>query len=273
MEVAAVTGGARGIGRATARALVDRGVRVAIGDVDVAAARRTAAELGPLALALELDVTRPASFARFLAEAQESLGPLDVLVNNAGVMPLGRFVEEDEAVTRRIVEVNLHGVLTGTKLALGHMLPRDRGAIVNVASVAGVFGFPGAATYVATKHAVVGLSEAVRRELLASGSRVRVGYVLPGVVHTELGAGTASARLVPSVEPEQVARAIVDALARDRVDTWVPARLRPIVRLGALLPRRMADAVVRALRADRSLTEADPALRAAHDSRIGASRG
>ncbi len=267
MRVAAVTGAGRGIGRATAHALVREGARVALGDVEPEAARRVAEELGPAALALELDVTRGDSFLAFLDEAEERLGPLDVLVNNAGIMPLGPFVEEDEATARRIVDVNLHGVILGTKLALARMVPRDRGAVVNLASVAGVFGFAEGATYSATKHGVIGLTEAVRRELRQAGSRVRVSYVLPGVVHTELGAGTSSVRLVPSVEPEHVARAIVRTVARERVDTWVPARTKPLLRLQAVLPRRVVDLLVAALGADRSLAGIDPALRGAYHAR------
>ncbi len=267
MRVAAITGAGRGIGRATAQALAREGARVAVGDLDLDAARRTAAEVGPSALALELDVTRRESFARFLDETEARLGSLDVLVNNAGIMPLGRFLDEDDATTRRVVDVNLHGVILGTKLALARMVPRDRGAVINLASVAGVFGFAEGATYSATKHAVVGLTEAVRRELRLAGARVRVGYVLPGVVHTELGTGTSSVRLVPSVEPEEVAQAIVRSIVRERVDTWVPARTKPLLRLQALLPRSVVDLLVTALGADRSLAGIDPAVRRAYHAR------
>ncbi len=267
-QVAVVTGAGRGIGRATALALARDGMAVGVGDVDVEAARRTAQELGPLGLALELDVTDRASFEGFLEDVEARLGPLDAVVNNAGIMPLGPFAAEDDETARAIVDVNLHGVILGTKLALGRMVPRDHGAIVNLASLAGVFGFAEGATYSATKHGVVGLSEAVRGELRNAGSRVRISYVLPGVVHTELGAGTRSVRLVPGVEPEQVARAIVRTLRGGRVDTWVPGRTKPIVRLGALLPRPLADVVVRALRADRSLAAVDPAARREHDERL-----
>ncbi len=112
-------------------------MRVAIGDVDLAAAERTAAELGPRTVALPLDVTDRDSFARFLDAAEEQLGPLDVLVNNAGIMPVGRFLDEDDLSARRTVDINLHGVILGMKLGLARMLPRDRGHIVNIASQAG----------------------------------------------------------------------------------------------------------------------------------------
>src|SRR5918998_3338674 len=185
--VAAVTGGARGIGRATARALHRAGMRVAIGDLDAGLAREAAAELGDGAVGLELDVTDRASFAAFLDEAEARLGPLDVLVNNAGIMVLGRFADEDDESTRRMVDINVHGVLLGMKLALPRMMARDRGHIVNMASQAGAYGAPGGATDSATKHAVVGATEAVRGELRHEGSRVRLSYVLPYIADTELG--------------------------------------------------------------------------------------
>src|SRR6478752_5224335 len=104
-ETAAITGAARGIGRATAEALLRQGMRVAIGDVDIEAARRTADELGPSTVALPLDVTDRASFAAFLDRAEEQLGPIDVLVNNAGIMQIGHFLDEDDLTARRMVDI------------------------------------------------------------------------------------------------------------------------------------------------------------------------
>ena len=134
------------------------------------------------------------SFSAFLDGAEEQLGPLDVLVNNAGIMQIGRFLDEDDLTARRMVDINLHGVILGTKLALERMIPRDRGHIVNISSQAGKFGAPGGATYSATKHAVVGLTEAVRGELRLMGAHIDVSYVMPVVVNTELGSGLGAAR-------------------------------------------------------------------------------
>src|SRR3954462_5029100 len=100
----AITGGARGIGRATAAALAREGGRVAIGDLDADLARRTAEEIGPAASAFALDVTDRASFEAFIGGVEAQLGPVDVLVNNAGIMPLGPFVEEDDLTARRLVD-------------------------------------------------------------------------------------------------------------------------------------------------------------------------
>ena len=188
-QVAAVTGAARGIGKATAQAFAREGMKVAVGDLDAELAEQAAAEIGPNAAGFELDVTRRDSFEAFIDAAEERFGPLDVLVNNAGIMPLGRFIDEDEATAVRMVDINLHGVIHGMKIALPRMMARNRGHVVNIASQAGKYGAPGGATYSATKHAVVGLTEAVRGELHIEGSPVELSYVMPFVVKTELGAG------------------------------------------------------------------------------------
>jgi NAD(P)-dependent dehydrogenase (short-subunit alcohol dehydrogenase family) len=256
-QSAAITGAARGIGRATAQAFLAAGMRVAIGDVDLAAAKQTAAELGPRTVALPLDVTDRDSFTRFLDASEEQLGPLDVLVNNAGIMPLGRFIDEEDVVAQRIVDINLHGVILGTKLGLGRMIPRDRGHIVNIASQAGKVGIPGGATYSATKHAVVGLTEAVRGELRLMGAHIDLSYVMPYVVNTELGGGLGKARGFHNLEPSDVADAIVEALQHRIVEVWVPKSTRRPYQLSTLLPRSIAEGVGRMTKTDRVLADAD----------------
>src|SRR5205807_7703063 len=164
------------------------------GDVDHAAATQTAEELGRGTVALELDVTRRESVQRFADEVESQRGPIDVFVNNAGIMPVERFGDEDDATAQRQIDINLHGVIYGCKVALGKMVPRNRGHIVNVASQAGKFGVPGIATYVATKHAVVGLSEALRGELRNMNATIDVSVVMPNIVGTELGTGLGQAR-------------------------------------------------------------------------------
>src|SRR5581483_4088646 len=129
---------------------------------------------------------------------------------------------EDDSTTRRIVDINLHGVILGMKLGLERMVPRERGHIVNIASQAGKFGAPGGATYSATKHAVVGLSEAVRGELRLMGANVDLSYVMPFVVNTELGSGLGDARGLHNLEPADVADAVVEALRHGTVEVWVP---------------------------------------------------
>jgi NAD(P)-dependent dehydrogenase (short-subunit alcohol dehydrogenase family) len=264
---AAITGGARGIGRATAQAFVRHGMKVAIGDLDLQAAQQTASELGPGVAAFALDVTDRDSFVAFLDGTEQQLGLLDVLVNNAGIMQIGRFLEEDDATARRQIDINVHGVIYGCKLALERMVPRDRGVVVNIASQAGKFGAPGGATYSATKHAVVGLTEAIRGELLLERSNVEMAYVMPAVVNTELAAGTQQTRGVKRIEPHDVADAIVEALQQGIVDVWVPKNVKAINRMITLMPRRGSEAVGRLIKADRVLYEFDPAVRHEYELR------
>ncbi len=270
-QTAAITGAARGIGRATAQAFIRQGMRVAIGDLDLATAQATAAELGAGTVALPVDVTERDSFAKFLDDAEAELGPIDVLVNNAGIMQIGRFIDEDEATARRMVDINIHGVITGMKLALDRMIPRDRGSIVNISSQAGKFGAPGGATYSATKHAVVGLTEAVRGELRLMEAHIDLCYVMPFVVNTELGSGLGEARGLSTLQPSDVADAIVDALQHGIVDVWVPKSSKRTSVLGVLLPRRLSEGMARAMKADRVLAGANSDIRKDYELRAARS--
>ncbi len=270
-QTAAITGAARGIGRATAAALLRQGMKVAIGDVDLAAAERAAAELGGATVALELDVTERPSFAAFLDATEQRLGALEVLINNAGIMNVGPFMQEDDVTARRMVDINVHGVLLGMKLALDRMVPRDRGHIVNISSQAGKFGAPGGATYSATKHAVVGVTEAVRGELVQMGAHVDLSYVMPHVVNTELGSGLVEARGLRNLQPDDVAEAIVAALHYRTVDVWVPASTKRINQATSLLPRPVAEGIARALKADRVLAGADAGARREYELRAARS--
>ncbi len=270
-QVVAITGAARGIGLATATALAREGARVSIGDLDAVLASQAATQVGGGAVGFGLDVTDKGSFARFLDQTEQAHGPLDVLVNNAGIMPLSRFVEEDDATAIRQIDINLHGVIYGTKLALARMEHRGRGHIVNIASTAGKTGIPGAATYSATKHAVVGLSEAVRGELKVSGSQVEVSCVMPVLVNTELTSGLKRTRGIKTQQPEDVAAAIVEALKVPRFDVFVPKSIGTIIRLTRVLPRPVSEAIGRALKVDRVLMEVDESRRAGYELRAARS--
>src|SRR3954452_18920512 len=245
-RVAVITGGGRGIGKSLAVALAGQRCRVAIGDVDAAAAGAVAAEIGGDALGLHLDVTDRPGFTAFLDEVERRLGPLDILVNNAGIMPVGPFEEEDDATVIRVLEVDLHAVIHGSKEAVRRMRPRGTGHVVNVASVAGKTGFPNLVTYCAAKHGVVGLSEALRQELRGTG--VDVSVVMPAIVRTELAAGLRPSRGFKPSTPEEVAEAIVDALKVNRFDVYVPRALGPTWVGLIALPRRAREAVARAMR-------------------------
>jgi NADP-dependent 3-hydroxy acid dehydrogenase YdfG len=270
-RVVAITGAGRGIGRATAQACVRAGMKVSIGDLDVAAAQQAADELGHGTIALELNVVDRASVGRFIDATEQALGPIDVFINNAGIMPLSMFVAEEDAVAHRQVDVNVHGVLHGMKEALARMLPRGRGQIVNIASIAGRVGFAGGATYSGTKHFVVGVSEAVRAELRGSG--IDITCVMPGVVRTELGAGLPQARFVGHIEPPMVAEAIVAALRSPRFEVYVPRRIGPLSKSGAAVPTVIRDAFGRLLALDRVLGQPDHAARRAYERRAARARG
>ena len=270
-QVAAITGGARGIGRETARTMLREGMKVAIGDIDLAAVQATAAELGSpdRIRAYALNVTDQNSFAEFLDGAERDLGPLDVLVNNAGIMQLGSFLEEDDATTQRQIDINVNGVLHGMKLVLPRFVARHRGHLVNIASSAGKGGFPGGATYCGTKHFVVGVSEAVRGELL--DTPIEVSCVMPVVVKTELAAGLQETRGIKHITPQDVADAIVDALKVPRFDVYVPRNVAAISAVMGLMPRRGRDAIARVLKADKVLSQRDDEARRAYELRAARS--
>ena len=265
-KVAVITGGGRGIGKALAHALAREGARVAIGDLDRDAAESAAGEVG--GLGLPLDVTDLPGYSAFLDEVEQRLGPIDILVNNAGIMPITPLEQESPASITRQLEINVRAVIHGTQEAMRRMRPRGTGHIVNIASLAGKGGYPGLATYSATKHAVVGLSEAVRFELKGSG--VEVSCVMPGIVNTELTTGMREAR-VKNLEPTQVADEIVAALKVPRFDVFVPRSTEAIYKVAGLLPRRAREALAHALGADQVATDVDASKRAAYEARAAGS--
>jgi 2-hydroxycyclohexanecarboxyl-CoA dehydrogenase len=181
-RTALVTGGAGGIGAATARRLAAEGARVAVGDLDLDAARTLAGEID--GHATSLDVADTASVARAVAATTDALGPVDVLVNNAGTDRFAYFVHTDEALWDFVLGVNLRGVLACTHAVLGSMHERGGGIIVNVASEAGRVGSQGSATYSAAKAGVIGFTKAIARESARFG--VRCNAVAPGPIETPL---------------------------------------------------------------------------------------
>jgi short-subunit dehydrogenase len=268
-RVVAITGGARGIGKATAKALVAKGCRVAIGDLDAELAEKAGGELGGDSVGLALDVTDRGSFARFLEEAEQQMGPIDVLVNNAGIMPVTPIAAESDDSIRRQLDINVYGLIVGTQLAIQRMRARRSGHVVNIASSAGKAGVPGIATYSGTKHFVVGFTEAVRAEVAEDG--IDLSYVMPITVNTQLIEGLQDQRGVKRVEPEDVAREIVEALETGKVDVYVPKQLRASVVFGTLLPRRAREALGRFMGIDKVMTEVDAGERRAYEERVASS--
>lgn len=273
-RVAVVTGAARGIGRATAHALLARGARVVIGDRDVGALEATVADLSRSGRISghPLDVTDPESFASFLDKARaDGGGRIDILINNAGVMPIGPFLEHSDEAVRSAVEVNFYGVLNGCRLVLPEMSRRRCGHVVNIASVAGVLAVPGQALYAGTKFAVVGLSTALADEFAPQG--VDVSVVMPTFTNTDLIAGTDATGARKPVEPADIAAAVVRILDRPTTAASVPAPLRPISILSQLLPPRGRRWLSHKLGNDTVFMTFDAAARAAYEQRARSATG
>jgi meso-butanediol dehydrogenase/(S,S)-butanediol dehydrogenase/diacetyl reductase len=212
-------GSPAGIGAATARRFAEQGAAVALADRDLDAAQGSAEAIGGLARAYALDVTDPGQVEAVVAAVEADLGPVDVLVNNAGIGERTGFLDLSLEAWRQVMDVNLTGVFLCSQAVARRMVAGQRGgAIVSVASVAGLTAVPGRAAYIASKHGVVGLTRALAFDLGAHG--IRVNAVAPGSVETPLTAGLlarpgareATARRHPigrHGQPDEIARAIV----------------------------------------------------------------
>jgi len=220
-RMAAVTGAGSGLGRAIAERLAADGFAVAAIDLDEASARETARRIGGGAAAYRADVSRAAEIDRALAAAVAELGPLEVMVNNAGILDGYFDVDEmDEALWRKVIDIDLTGVFLASKRALREMLPRGRGRIVNMSSVAGLNGTGGGAAYIAAKHGVVGLTRQMAVQYSARG--IRANCVCPGAIPTGLRAHS-QAILGPGV-PDMSARGV--AVNDEMVRALVPVGVR-----------------------------------------------
>jgi NAD(P)-dependent dehydrogenase (short-subunit alcohol dehydrogenase family) len=271
-RVSIVTGAASGIGKAIAAELVARGSRVVIADLDGAAAARAADELGPLATSVQLDVTDADAVGQVVDAVVAEHGRLDVMVNNAGVAVGGLLEELDERHWSKALDVNLRGVIHGVTAAYPHLRAQRSGHILNTASLAGLIPAPGMLPYTTTKHAVVGLSTALRAEAASQG--VRVSVLCPTVVDTpmlddvyaappSLGGSSVRARvrlMQPRfLTPELVARRAVDGLAANkavipvgflahlswRTLRYAPPVARAAIQLQATGARRLGERATR----------------------------
>ncbi|MGC5249276.1 SDR family oxidoreductase [Gordonia sp. DT219] len=262
-KVVAITGGARGIGFETARQLLAAGARVVIGDVDAEVLAKAAADLG--VEGVEVDVTERTVFASFLDETERRVGSIDVLINNAGIMPVGAFLSFDETLIRRALDIDLFGVIIGSQLAAQRMTSRRSGQIVNIASVAGRLPMPGLAVYNAVKAGVIEFSEALDAEL--SGQGVRVSTVMPTFTRTGLISGLTTNRYVQTVEPEVVAAAVVGVIAAPRTRVAAPRTMR-WVDTNPALPQALKRLTRRRTGLDRIFLDYDGAARADYDARM-----
>ncbi len=254
-----LTGASGGIGRATAELLASEGANLTLFARRVApleSLRSAIESRGGAAIAVAGDVRNPADAERAVAEAVRRFGGLDALVNNAGIGYLASLTEAEDRSVQDLLEVNVLGAFRVTRAAFSALTARTEGGkgaqsvVVNVASFAGKVGVPYYSFYNASKFALVGMTEAWRRELLPRG--IRVALVLPAAVDTEflarldrgraLGLGPAGTIL----KPEEVARAIVGALKRPRPEIYVPRRNRWTGLLNVIYPR-LADRIVNRL--------------------------
>ncbi len=211
-----ITGASSGIGEATARELAQTGAKLFLG------ARRTdrltalSQELGERAGWCALDVTDAASFDAFVDLAEERFGRIDALVNNAGVMPLSPLASLKRDEWKRMIDVNIHGVLNGIASVLPRFMTQQEGHVINVASIAAHLVVPTAAVYCGTKHAVKAITEGLRLE----HDEIRATLISPGVVATELGHDISDPSLAAdliewrrkSLTPDAIARAVRFAL-------------------------------------------------------------
>ncbi|QGN59163.1 SDR family oxidoreductase [Nostocoides sp. HKS02] len=267
-QVSIVTGAASGIGRAIAAELVARGSLVVIADLDGTAAQTAARELGPSAVAATVDVADAEAVRSLVDGVVAEHGRLDVMVNNAGVAIGGLLEELDERHWAKAIDVNLRGVINGVTAAYPHLRAQGSGHILNTASLAGLIPAPAMLPYTTTKHAVVGLSTALRAEAASQG--VKVSVLCPGFVDTPLldevyaapasfagGSVRSRVRLMQPkfLTPELTAKRAVDGLAANkavipvgflahlswRALRYVPPLARAAIQLQATGHRRLNE--------------------------------
>ncbi len=244
---ALVTGAGGGLGGYIARALAAEGVNLALTDLPEAPVDGLAAELRIRGVRVEhapADLADRDERRRLVGWAEDTLGPLDVLVNNAGVEFGGRFLHNSADELEAIVAVNLLAVMDLCRLVLPGMLERGRGHMVNVASLAGKLPSPYLVSYAATKHAVVGFTHSLRIEYRrepVSFSAICPGFVREVGMYGRLEHEVEAPAVIGTVAPERVGQAVVKAIREDRPEVIVNSRrTKPLILLSALAPRTVA---------------------------------
>jgi NAD(P)-dependent dehydrogenase (short-subunit alcohol dehydrogenase family) len=261
-----ITGGARGIGAATAKAFKAAGFLVAICDVDADALAATQSTLG-LDVALQVDLSRREDLLPLMDAVDTSFGRLSVLINNAGIMPAGPVLEETDGMTERMLDVNLLAPIILTRRALRSMLAAGGGHIINVASMGADIATPGIASYCGSKAGIVNFTDAARIEYRDSG--VHFTTVHPATVATDLASGIGVVRGSKIVSADDVAAGILAAVRHPRDRVYVPPFLGLATRGQRLLPPRVAAAFGRAIGADTVALNYDTEGRQAYNERIG----
>jgi len=254
-----ITGAGHGLGRAIAEGFARAGAEVIVTDRDSARAEAVAQSVnqsGGQASAYPLDVTSAEQIHSLRERVRAERGPIDILVNNAGVVYGGPFLDVPLEQHRATVEVNLLGVLSVTHAFLSDLIAKPEGHIVNIASAAAVVALPWAASYMATKGAVLGFSDSLREELRLNGHQhVRVTAICPSYIDTGLFTGARPARLTRLLKPEAVADAVLRAVERNREMVLLPRTVQMFYRVARHLPRGLYRRVCGWLRISTSMVE------------------
>ncbi|MHB8693941.1 MAG: SDR family NAD(P)-dependent oxidoreductase [Solirubrobacteraceae bacterium] len=264
-KTAIVTGGTRGVGKALVQALARSGVQVALCARDAVEVEVVARDLGGGAIGRPVDVGDRIAFGDFIEEVTDTLGPIDILVNVAGIMPIGPFEDEVASTTERILDVNLAAAIFSTKQIAREMKARGSGHIVNVASGASWIAGGGGATYCASKFGLLGYCQSVALEL--NGTGVDISIVAPGVISTEMTAGVKDIPGLRTVTPDEVAATIIDVLERPRFAAFIPRSIGPMALTFSAIPFGLRHRLARLSRTDTLMLEADTEARAGYEAR------
>jgi short-subunit dehydrogenase len=254
-----ITGGAQGIGLEMAIKFAGRGAEVVIADINeqkLTEAKAKIEALGVAAWGFPVDVTNPASIASLRAQVAAEVGPIDVLVNNAGVVFGGPFTETPLDHHFKTYEVNVLGVVAMTHSFLPDLVERPEAHLVNISSASGFVGLPYASTYASSKWAVIGFSESIRSELKVQGhEHVHTTIVCPSYIGTGMFEGAAAPKATEILDPDYLAEKVVQAVERDRVYVLEPWMVKITPLLRGLLPTALLDRVSRLFGADTSMAQ------------------
>ncbi|MCQ0990363.1 SDR family NAD(P)-dependent oxidoreductase [Jiella marina] len=245
-RTALITGGASGIGLLMGRMLMERGAaRLFVWDVSATNIDLARVTLDPLGTVVfdRVDVSDTEAVRAAVARLEADGTAIDLLINNAGIVVGKPFLKHGHADIDRTLAINTGALMHLTRALLPGMVSRGRGHVVNIASAAALVSNPNMSVYAASKWAVTGWSDSLRQELERSGTGVRVTTVLPYYIHTGMFDGVRS-RLIPILQPEDVARRILRAVQRDAVFLHMPAIVRLLPLLRGLLPTRALDFVL-----------------------------
>ncbi len=246
-KVALVTGGARGLGKKIALDFAQRGANVAIADLREKELEETAREieaLGTRAFPLRVDLAEKTGCESMIAEASQKAGPVDFLVNNAGVVWNRDVADLEDRMIRTMVEVNLMAQIWTTRAVLPAMIERGEGTIVCVASAAGRVATPAMNVYAATKFALIGYHDALRHELRKSGSGVKVVMVCPGYMDTKMFVGAKVPLGVSLTDPQKVSKALMKALDKGKEEIYVPKNTHLLAIHRVMFPPKMTERLI-----------------------------